>query len=89
MCIDCAFEGVGKPLQWSQSMDESNANWNQMFEILEAEGVEDAYQFKVGKNVGNKWSPRFEYYYLAVSADKQVYLTTDISSTDTDRKSVV
>ena len=82
-CIDCAFEGGGKPLQWSQSMDESNANWNQMFEILEVEGVEDAYQFKVGKNVGSKWSPQFEYYYLAVSADKQVYLTTDASSTDT------
>ena len=34
-CIDCAFEGGGKPLQWNQSSDESKANWNQMFEILE------------------------------------------------------
>ena len=82
-CIDCAFESSGKPLQWSQNMDESFANWNQMFEILEVEGVEDTYQFKVGKNVGSKWSPQFEYHYLAVGADKQVYLTKDASSTDT------
>ena len=82
-CIDCAFESSGKPLQWSQNMDESSANWNQMFEILEVEGVEDTYQFKVGKNVGSKWSPQFEYHYLAVGADKQVYLTKDASSTDT------
>ena len=82
-CIDCAFESSGKPLQWSQSMDESSANWNQMFEILEVEGVEDTYQFKVGKNVGSKWSPQFEYHYLAVGDDKQVYLTKDASSTDT------
>ena len=82
-CIDCAFESGGKPLQWSQSMDESSANWNQMFEILEVEGIEDAYQFKVGKNVGTKWSPSFEYHYLAVNSEKEVYLTQDASSTDT------
>ena len=82
-CIDCAFESGGKPLQWSQSMDEKTANWNQMFEILEVEGIEDAYQFKVGKNVGTKWSPSFEYHYLAVNSEKEVYLTQDASSTDT------
>ena len=80
-CIDCAFEGGGKPLQWNQSSDESKANWNQMFEILEVE--EDTYQFKVGKNVGTQWSPSFEYYYLAVNSSEEVYLTTDASSTDT------
>ena len=82
-CIDCAFESSGKPLQWSQSMEESSANWNQMFEILEVEGLEDTYQFKVGKNVGSKWSPSFEYHYLAVNSSNQVYLTKDASSTDT------
>ena len=82
-CIDCAFESSGKPLQWSQSMDESSANWNQMFEILEVEGLEDTYQLKVGKNVGSKWSPSFEYHYLAVNSSNQVYLTKDASSTDT------
>ena len=80
-CIDCALESSGKPLQWNQSSDESKANWNQMFEILEVE--EDTYQFKVGKNIGTQWSPSFEYYYLAVNSSEEVYLTTDASSTDT------
>ena len=80
-CIDCALESSGKPLQWNQSSDESKANWNQMFEILEVE--EDTYQFKVGKNTGTQWSPSFEYYYLAVNSSEEVYLTTDASSTDT------
>ena len=82
-CIDAAMESSGKPLQWSQSYDEKNANWNQMFEILEVEDVENAYQLKVGKNIGSKWSPSFEYYYLAVSADKELYFTKESGSTDT------
>lgn len=82
-CIDCAFEaGVG-PLQWSQGKDDKEANWNQMFEIIEVEGLEETYQLKVGKNVGSKWSPSFEYYYFAVNAAEEVYLTADASSTDT------
>ncbi|MBR3981826.1 MAG: DUF4981 domain-containing protein [Bacteroidaceae bacterium] len=82
-CIDAAMESSGKPLQWSQSYDEKNANWNQMFEILEVEDVENAYQLKVGKNIGSKWSPSFEYYYLAVSSDKELYFTKESGSTDT------
>ena len=82
-CIDAAMENGGKPLQWSQSYDEKNANWNQMFEILEVEDVENAYQLKVGKNIGSKWFPSFEYYYLAVNADKELYFTTESGSTDT------
>ena len=82
-CIDCAFEAGTSPLQWSQSKDDKTANWNQMFEIIEVEGLEETYQLKVGKNVGSKWSPSFEYYYFAVNVAEEVYLTTDASSTDT------
>ena len=82
-CIDCAFESSATPLQWTQSFDEGSANWNQMFEILEVEGETDAYQLKVGKNVGSKWSPSFEYYYLAVNNTGKVYLTTDAGDTYT------
>ena len=82
-CIDCAFESGAAPLQWTQGNDDTNANWNQMFEILEVEGIEDAYQLKVGKNVGTKWSPSFEYYYLAVNAANEIYLTTDAATSDT------
>ena len=82
-CIDCAFESGAAPLQWTQGNDDTNANWNQMFEILEVEGIEDAYQLKVGKNVGTKWSPSFEYYYFAVNAANEIYLTTDASTSDT------
>lgn len=82
-CIDVALDNVAVPLQWSQSLSESEANWNQMFEIVEVEDVENAFQLKVGKNVGSKTSPTFEYYYLAVSSEKKVYVTTDASSADT------
>lgn len=82
-CIDCAFESGAAPLQWSQGKEDNTANWNQMFEILEVENMEDAYQLKVGKNVGSKWSPEFEYYYFAVNAANEIYLTTDVSSSDT------
>jgi beta-galactosidase len=82
-CIDCAFESGAAPLQWSQGKEDNKANWNQMFEILEVESMENAYQLKVGKNVGSQWSPSFEYYYFAVNAANEIYLTTDVSSSDT------
>ena len=82
-CIDCAFEAGVAPLQWSQGKDEKEANWNQMFEILEVEGLEEIYQLKVGKNVGSKWSPSFEYYYFAVNEAQEVYVTNDATSSDT------
>ena len=81
-CIDCAFESGAAPLQWSQGKEDNNANWNQMFEILEVEDMEDAYQLKVGKNIGSKWSPSFEYYYFAVNTANEIYLTTDASNSD-------
>ena len=81
-CIDCAFESGAAPLQWSQGKEDNNANWNQMFEILEVEDMENAYQLKVGKNIGSKWSPSFEYYYFAVNTANEIYLTTDASNSD-------
>ena len=82
-CIDCAFESSGTPLQWNQSKEDNKANWNQMFEIIEVEGMENAYQLKVGKNVGTQWSPSFEYYYFAVNEAEDVYLTPDAANSDT------
>lgn len=82
-CIDCAFESGVAPLQWSQNFDEQTANWNQMFEIVAVEDLTEVYQLKVGKNVGSKWSPSFEYYYFAVNEAEEVYLTPDASSSDT------
>lgn len=82
-CIDCAMESGQKPLQWTQNVSESKPNWNQMFEILEVEGLEDVYQLKIGKNIGSIWSPTFEYYYMAVNSSNEVYMTQDETSTDT------
>ncbi len=79
-CIDCAFEAGVPPLQWTQDKNERNPNWNQMFEIIAVDGVENAYQFKVGKKLNNN---SFEYHYFAVNASGEVYLSTDASSTDT------
>ena len=82
-CIDCAFESGAAPLQWTQSNDDSKANWNQMFEVLEVENAENAYQLRVGKNTGTQWSPTFEYYFFAVNAASEIYLTADVSNSDT------
>lgn len=82
MCIDCSFESGAVPLQWSPSEDENNANWNQMFEIVEVEDLENAYQLKVGKNIGSQMSPSFEYYYFAVNASEEIYLTSDVTNSD-------
>ena len=79
-CIDCAFEANVPPLQWNQNRDERNPNWNQMFEIIAVDGVENAYQLKVGKKLSNN---SFEYHYFAVNASGEVYLSKDASSTDT------
>ena len=79
-CIDCAFEAGVPPLQWNQDRDERKPNWNQMFEIIAVDGVENAYQLKVGKKLSNN---SFEYHYFAVNASGEVYLSKDASSTDT------
>lgn len=82
-CIDAALDNKQTPLQWTRDVDESLPNWNQMFEVVKVDAVEGAYQLKVGKNVGSKWSPSFEYYYMAVNADGGVYVTTDNTTSDT------
>ena len=82
-CIDCAFESGKGLLQWNADNAEDFPNYNQMFEILEVEGEEDAYQLKVAKNNGNKWSPNLEYYYMAVNESLEIYFTKDASVTDT------
>lgn len=82
-CIDCALDNKKVPLQWTQNVNTISPNWNQMFELLEVDGVENAYQLKVGKNVGSLWYPSFEYYYLAVNASNKVYMTQEGTSTDT------
>lgn len=82
-CIDAALAGSAKPVQWTQDVSESDPNWNQLFEVLRVDGAENAYQLKVSKNIGSKWSPQFEYYYLAVNSDKVVYLTQDAGLEDT------
>lgn len=76
-CIDAALDGKQTPLQWSQSSDESKANWNQMFKISEVEGEEDVYQLIVGKNTGGYFNVSLEYYYLAVNQYGKVYVTQD------------
>ena len=81
-CIDAALDNKQTPLQWSRDVNETTPNWNQMFEVVKVADA-DAYQLKVGKNVGYKWSPSFEYYYMAVNAEGGVYLTTDAASADT------
>lgn len=82
-CIDAALDNKQTPLQWTRDVDETLPNWNQMFEVVAAEGVENAYRLKVGKNVGSKWYPSFEYYYMAVNAEGGVYVTTDATNADT------
>lgn len=82
-CIDCSLDNKQVVLQWTQDLSETRPNWNQMFEIIEVEDVENAYQLKVPKNIGNIWSPTFEYYYLAVNSANKVYVTQDDTSTDT------
>lgn len=82
-CIDAALDNKQTPLQWTRDVEETLPNWNQMFEVVKVDGVEDAYQLKVGKNVGSKWNPSFEYYYMAVNADGGVYVTTDNTTADT------
>ncbi len=74
-CIDCAMESGKAPLQWSQDMNTNTANWNQMFEILEVEGVENAYQLRITYNSN--------YYYLAVNSEDRVYTSRDETSADT------
>ncbi len=74
-CIDCAMESGKAPLQWSQDMNTNTANWNQMFEILEVEGVENAYQLRITYNSN--------YYYLAVNSEDRVYTSRDETSVDT------
>ncbi len=75
-CIDCAMESKAqKPLQWTQSNNTSSANWNQMFEILDVDGVENAYQLMITYNS--------EYYYIAVNSANEVYMSQDETSTDT------
>ncbi len=74
-CIDCAMESGKGPLQWNQDMNTSKANWNQMFEILDVSGVENAYQLKITFNGGS--------YYLAVNSENDVYISRDKTSTDT------
>lgn len=82
-CIDAALENKYTPLQWTRDVSEDYPNWNQMFEIIEVAGMDNVYQFRVGKNVGSKWSPTFSYYYLAVDANNSVYLTTSTNNADT------
>ncbi|MCM1516431.1 MAG: DUF4981 domain-containing protein [Paraprevotella sp.] len=82
-CIDCALDNKCVPLQWTQDMNTSRPNWNQMFEVSDVEGVENAYRLKIGKNIGSVYSPSFEYYYLAVNSGNKVYMTQDETSTDT------
>lgn len=81
-CIDAALDNKQTPLQWTRDVNETTPNWNQMFEVIKVDGAE-AYQLKVGRNVGSKWNPSFEYYYMAVNAEGGVYVTTDATSTDT------
>ncbi len=80
-CIDAALDNKQTPLQWTRDVNETTPNWNQMFEVVKV--ADAAYQLKVGKNVGSKWYPSFEYYYMAVNAEGGVYLTTDAANTDT------
>lgn len=80
-CIDAALDNKQTPLQWTRDVNETTPNWNQMFEVVKV--ADAAYQLKVGKNVGSKWNPSFEYYYMAVNAEGGVYLTTDAANTDT------
>lgn len=80
-CIDAALDNKQTPLQWTRDVNETTPNWNQMFEVVKV--ADAAYQLMVGKNVGSKWNPSFEYYYMAVNAEGGVYLTTDAASTDT------
>ncbi len=82
-CIDAALESTKMPLQWARNTDEDYPNWNQMFEIVEVAGTEDVYQLKVGRNIGSKWNPTFEYYYIAVNASGYVYRETNAASTNT------
>lgn len=82
-CIDCALDNKQVALQWTQDVSSTNPNWNQMFEVVEPDGMENAYQLKVGRNTGSIWYPSFEYYYLAVNSANKVYITQDGTSTDT------
>lgn len=82
-CIDAALDNKQTPLQWTRDVDESLPNWNQMFEVVAVAGVENAYQLKVGRNVGTKWNPSFEYYYIAVDTKGTVYVTTDNTNSNT------
>lgn len=85
-CIDLTVNNTNPspvPLQWSCDYNEKDPNWNQMFQIEPVADIENAYQLKVGKNVGSKDNPSFEYHYLAVRADGIVYHTKDGSLADT------
>ncbi len=75
-CIDCAMESAArKPLQWTRSDDAGKANWNQMFELVAADGVENAYQLRITYQSNS--------YYMAVDAGNEVYMTQDAASADT------
>ncbi len=75
-CIDCAMESAAqKPLQWTKSDDERNANWNQMFEFVEVANVENAYQLKI--------TFRSADYYMAVNSENELYMTQDAASAET------
>ena len=74
-CIDAALDNKRVLLQWTQDTNERNPNWNQMFDILEVEGMEDIYQLKVGQGTSN--------YYVAINSSHEVYISTDASSSDT------
>ena len=74
-CIDAALDNKRILLQWTQDTNERNPNWNQMFDILEVEGMEDVYQLKVGQGTSNC--------YVAINSSHEVYISTDASSSDT------
>ena len=74
-CIDAALDNKRVLLQWTQDTNERNPNWNQMFDILEVEGMEDVYQLKVGQGTSNC--------YVAINSSHEVYISTDASSSDT------
>ena len=74
-CIDAALDNKRVLLQWTQDTNERNPNWNQMFDILEVEGMEDVYQLKVGQGTSNC--------YVAINSTHEVYISTDASSSDT------